>query len=90
MFDAKSEKAYDNKKHFNYLKYIAEAITADSKNQGSYRKQIWSYLMKNYENKVDYRVFLLVIQRLLKEGKLINRAGIYEVEQTVYSEILED
>lgn len=89
MFDTKSEKNIDSKKQFNYLKYIAEAITADSKNAGTYRKQIWSYLLKNYEAKVEYREFLFVIQRLLKEGKLINRAGVYEVEQTVYTEILE-
>jgi hypothetical protein len=33
--------------------------------------------MEHYEQKVDYRDFLLVIQRLLRDGKLINREGMY-------------
>lgn len=39
MFDEeKKRKEIDNKKCKMYLTYIAEAITADSKNTGSYRK----------------------------------------------------
>ena len=66
---------------------IGEAISALSQNQGSYRKAIWSYLMETYDGKVDYRDLLVNIQRLLKEGKLINEAGVYTIEETVYQEL---
>lgn len=84
----KIDKAVTPKNKDAYLKIIAEAITANSKNTGTLRKHIWSYLLEHYESRVDYRDFLYVIQRLLKEGKLINKTGLYEVEQNVYDEIL--
>lgn len=78
MFNAaKIEITVTPKSQDTYLKFIAEAITADSKNTGTLRKYIWSYLIEHYEQKVDYRDFLLVIQRLLRDGKLINREGMY-------------
>lgn len=46
-----------------YLKMITEAIIIDSNNKGSYRRDVWAYLLKKYEKHIDYRDFLLAIRR---------------------------
>jgi phage gp29-like protein len=62
MFDQnKSEKNLDPKRQLSYLKYIAEAITHESKNTGTLRKLIWNYLVEHYDHRVDYRDFLVAI-----------------------------
>jgi len=51
-----------------YLKLISEATLMLSKNEGTYRKDIWAYLLDvygNHSDTVDYRDFLHSIRRLL-------------------------
>ena len=58
-----------------YLKLISEATLMLSKNEGTFRKDIWDYLLEVYgnnEDTVDYRDFLHSIRRLLQEGKLLS------------------
>ena len=71
-----------------YLSLISEAIRDDSENRGSLRKQIWDYLNKRFTEVVDYRDFLIIIKRLMKEGKLQkDENGYFRVETNVYREI---
>ena len=64
-----------------------------SENAGSLRRDIWDYLLKNYEKDeagtVDYRDFLHSIQRLIKEGKLLSDQGMFRVEPNTFREIWE-
>jgi hypothetical protein len=58
-----------------YLKLISEATLMLSQNEGTFRKDIWDYLLEVYgnnEDTVDYRDFLHSIRRLLQEGKLLS------------------
>ncbi len=46
-----------------------------SQNEGTFRKDIWDYLLNIYgkhSDTVDYRDFLHSIRRLLQEGKLLS------------------
>lgn len=60
-----------------YLKLLAEASFNLNQNKGSLRKDIWDYLNKKYQEKIDYRDFLLAIRKFHLEGKIINNEGIY-------------
>lgn len=40
----------------------------------------------SFKEIVDYRDFVLSISELLKQGKLINKAGYYFVQSAVYEE----
>lgn len=46
-----------------YLKLLAEAIDNLNQNKGSLRKDIWDFLNKKYQTKIDYRDFLLAIRK---------------------------
>lgn len=51
-----------------YLKLISEATRVLSNNQGSYRRDIWQYLLDIYgveEETIEYSDFLLAIKHLL-------------------------
>lgn len=51
-----------------YLKLISEATRMLGNNQGSYRRDIWQYLLDHYgemDDTLEYRDFLISIQRLL-------------------------
>jgi hypothetical protein len=59
--DARS-KEIDSKRCRKFAKDIAEAIAVDSNNKGTFRKQIWNYLMEHGRVKAnEYRDFLLAI-----------------------------
>jgi hypothetical protein len=72
-----------------YLKLITEAIFQLSNNKGSYRREIWDYLLKRYNTSVDYRDFLLAIRKFNMDGKIINKEGIYSMHSQVINEIRE-
>lgn len=66
---------------------IAESLGFLSYNQGALRKEIWKYLAKGFK-KVDYQTFLLSINQLIADGKLIkNENGYYRIEQEIYKEM---
>ena len=62
-----------------YLKMITEAVLIDSQNNGTLRKNIWLYLMKNYQAEADYMDFLLAIRRFINEGKMTNKDGFFQM-----------
>ena len=72
-----------------YLKLLAEATVALNQNKGSYRKDIWDYLNKKYQDKIDYKEFLLAIRKFLLEGKIINNEGIFNMHPEVIQEVRE-
>jgi len=85
------EKRLEPHKVHGYLNLVSEAIREDSNNAGSLRKPIWAYLFKKFPQSVDYRDFLIVFKRLIKEGKLLkDENGHYRVESNVYREIWKD
>lgn len=43
--------------------------------------------MERFSDKVSYQTFLLSINSLLKDGKLINENGYYSIEQEAYDEL---
>ena len=53
-----------------YLKLISEATLMKSNNEGTYRRDIWAYLLeiygKNDSDTVDYRDFLHSIRHLIQ------------------------
>jgi len=58
-----------------YLKLISEATLMLHRNEGTYRREIWAYLLLHYgkhEDTVDYRDFLHSIRHLVQQGKLLN------------------
>lgn len=59
------------------------------KNEGTFRRHIWDYLFKNRQESVEYSDFLLSMQRLVAEGKMLNDLGRYSVEMHTYAEIME-
>ena len=62
-----------------YLKMITEAVLIDSQNNGTLRKNIWLYLMNNYQAEADYMDFLLAIRRFINEGKMTNKDGFFQM-----------
>ena len=74
-----------------YLKLISEATRMLSQNMGSYRKDIWDYMLRIYGtpecDTLEYRDFLHAIRRLIQEGKLLNEQGLFRVETNTYREI---
>ena len=62
-----------------YLKLVTEAIVQLHNNEGSLRKDIWSYLYQKYQESIDYRDFLLAIKKFRSEGKLNNENGYYSL-----------
>lgn len=75
-----------------YLKLISEATLILSQNEGTFRKDIWGYLLDIYgkhSDTVDYRDFLHSIRRLLQEGKLLSDQGLFRVEPNTFTEIWE-
>ena len=57
----------------SYLKMLAQACGELSINKGAQRKDIWRYFMNKFDdNQINYQNFLLSINSLLKDGKLIN------------------
>ena len=62
-----------------------------SQNMGSYRKDIWDYMLRIYGtpecDTLEYRDFLHAIRRLIQEGKLLNEQGLFRVETNTYREI---
>ena len=70
-----------------YLSYLTEAVLSDSKNKGSLRKNIWLYLMKKYENDVDYQEFLIAIRKFMNDGKMFNREGELSMHPEVILEV---
>ena len=62
-----------------YLKLLAEAIRVTSQNKGTLRKAIWEHFMANYRPAVDYRDFLLVIQDLERNGKIVSDNGYFKL-----------
>lgn len=73
-----------------YLKIITEAISLDSYNNGSLRKSIWNYCLRNYSSEITFYEFLLAINKLLKEGKLANHEGIFTIPDPVILEVQQD
>jgi len=56
-----------------YLKLISEATRELTRNQGTYRRDIWQYLVDIYgKYDLDYRDFLHSIRRLQDDGKILN------------------
>lgn len=73
-----------------YLKIITEAISLDSYNNGSLRKSIWNYCLRNYPSEITFGEFLLAINKLLNEGKLDNHNGIFTIPDPVILEVQKD
>lgn len=72
-----------------YLKLLAEATVSLNQNKGTYRKDIWDYLNKKYQDKIEYRDFLLAIRKFQLEGKIINNEGIFAMHPEVIQEVRE-
>lgn len=73
-----------------YLKLISEATRMTANNSGTYRREIWDYLLKHYgceEDTVEYRDFLLSIKFLSQQGKIISNQGLFHVEPHTFQEI---
>ena len=57
-------------------------------NRGTLRKEIWSFLQKEFGKSVDYRDFLLAMQNLEGKGKLTNTNGFFKVHDSICSEMM--
>jgi hypothetical protein len=57
--------------------------------RGTLRKDIWSYLSREFPKVIDYRDFLLALQTLETNGRVTNTNGYYRVHETVYNEVKE-
>jgi len=62
------------------------AIREATDNRGTLRKAIWHYIQNEFKNTANYRDFLISINKLVEDGKLINKEGYYFVHETVYGE----
>lgn len=72
----------------NYLKMVASCLGNKCKNYGALRKDIWSYISKEYAEHINYNDFLIAMNTLLNDGKLIrNINGYFKVEYEVYEEL---
>jgi hypothetical protein len=70
-----------------YLKMITESIIMTSRNDGSLRKDMWTYLMGKYSlENIDYGQFLLAIRKFMNEGRMTNKNGFYSMHGEVISE----
>jgi hypothetical protein len=76
----KNQYEHNKAKDKIYLRMITMAICEESNNRGTLRKQIWSYLQKEFNNSVEYRDFLFSIQNLEKAGMIKNKTGYFFVE----------
>lgn len=57
-----------------YLRFIAEMMFNHNNNKGTYRKDIWQWIIEHkvYKKSTDYGDFLRAIQMNIKDGWLIN------------------
>ena len=59
-------------------------------NFGTYRKDIWNYLVKHFDGAVDYREFLFVVSNLVKAGKLNNNEGKYQANKKIEEDMMKN
>jgi hypothetical protein len=69
-----------------YLKMITESIVITSHNDGSLRKDMWSYLMNKYSADIDYGQFLLAIRKFMNQGRMTNKNGYHSMHDEVLTE----